>query len=154
MYSQKRNCAASVPISAFMCLWAVYIPRQVQLLSCSRLGRPIMGIYKRSQKHECRNCDWGRAIPFLGIFVSNFRYCIFAVWRCWQIYCRHHRDVTMWRPPMSSTTAVNLPPVSTRPGGPLATGVVFSPVVHLELWLSARIFEQNSIGVWGKMIQE
>ncbi len=31
------------------------------------------------QKHECRNSDCGRAIPFLGIYVSNFRYCIFAV---------------------------------------------------------------------------
>jgi hypothetical protein len=30
----------------------------------------------RSQKHECRN--WG-AVPFLGIFVSNFRYSVFAV---------------------------------------------------------------------------
>ncbi len=34
----------------------------------------------RLQTHECGNWDWGRAIPFLGIFVSNFRYCVFAVW--------------------------------------------------------------------------
>jgi hypothetical protein len=27
----------------------------------------------RSQSHECGNSDCGRAIPFLGIFVSNFR---------------------------------------------------------------------------------
>ncbi len=32
-----------------------------------------------SQTHECGNWDCGRAIPFLGIFVSNFRYWFFAV---------------------------------------------------------------------------
>jgi hypothetical protein len=34
----------------------------------------------RSQKHECRKWDWGRAVSFLGIVVSNFRYTVFAVW--------------------------------------------------------------------------
>ncbi len=33
----------------------------------------------RTQKHENRNWDYGRAVPFLGIYVSNFRYSIFAV---------------------------------------------------------------------------
>ncbi len=36
----------------------------------------------RSQTHECGNWNWGRAIPFLAIFVSNFRYCVFAVHLC------------------------------------------------------------------------
>ncbi len=34
----------------------------------------------RSQTHECGNWDWGPDIPFLGIFVSNFRHFVFAVW--------------------------------------------------------------------------
>ncbi len=33
-----------------------------------------------SQAHECGNWDWGRTIHFLGKFVSNFWYCVFAVW--------------------------------------------------------------------------
>ncbi len=51
--------------------------------SCSRIRRPIRGIYlslTTSQKHEFRNWDCSRAVPFLVIFVLNFRYCAFAVW--------------------------------------------------------------------------
>jgi hypothetical protein len=39
-------------------------------------------ISNRSQKHECNECrnwDRGRAVSFLGIFVSSFRYNAFAV---------------------------------------------------------------------------
>jgi hypothetical protein len=34
----------------------------------------------RSQTHECGNWDCGRIIPFLGIFISNIWYWLFAVY--------------------------------------------------------------------------
>jgi hypothetical protein len=52
----------------------MYSPRICPHISCSRIGSSIMGIYSinRSETHECGNCNCGREIPFLEIFVSNF----------------------------------------------------------------------------------
>ncbi len=82
MYSFSGNCAASVPISTFMCLWMIDIfPGSVHkfFLQQNRQTDLANMHIDRSQTHEYGNRDWGCTIPFLGIFVSNFRYCVFAV---------------------------------------------------------------------------
>ncbi len=47
-----------------------------EILSMSA-GRPL-GQGVCPPLHECGNWDWGRAIPFLGTFVSNFVFGVFA----------------------------------------------------------------------------
>ncbi len=47
MHSFSGNCAASAPISTFMCLRAIYIfPWSVHIFGCCKIDRPILEIYK------------------------------------------------------------------------------------------------------------
>jgi hypothetical protein len=48
--------------------------------------RPILEYIIRSQKHECRNSEQGRAVSFLGIFVYNFSNSVFVVWLHTTVY--------------------------------------------------------------------
>jgi hypothetical protein len=78
IHSQKRNCAATVPILTFMFLCAMYIfPRLVCIFCCRKIGGPIVEIYNGSQTHECINWDSGRAVLFLGIHKSKFLCSVF-----------------------------------------------------------------------------
>jgi hypothetical protein len=88
IYSFSGNCVvsvpistASIPISTFMCPWSIYIfPRSVHVFPAAEKADRSWEYINRSQTHECGNWDFGQAIPFLGIFVSNFRYWFFAMW--------------------------------------------------------------------------
>ncbi len=46
-YSFFGNCVTSVPISTFMCLWAIYLVLgSVHIYCCSKIDGPILKIYK------------------------------------------------------------------------------------------------------------
>ncbi len=80
-YSQKSNCAATVPISTFMYLWSIYIfPWSICLLCCRKYVDRSWENINRSQTHECGNWDWGRAIPRKGIHKWDFRCSV--GWNC------------------------------------------------------------------------
>jgi hypothetical protein len=85
MYSQKRNCAALVPISTVMCLWAIYIfPQSVHLFFYMQTDCGKIYI-----AHRNMNVGIGTmtvAVPFLGIYVSNFRCSIFAFFFSLDVY--------------------------------------------------------------------
>ncbi len=69
MYSFSGNIAASAPISKLMCLWAIYIvPGSVY----SRLGRPIVGIYKSLKDAWSGNWDWDPIFLFWEYLFLNF----------------------------------------------------------------------------------
>ncbi len=128
IYSQKRDCAAIVPIPTFMFVCASYIfPQSFSKFCCSKIGGPLMGIYiNRSQTKECGN----RAIPFLGIhkskFLSSVVFAFFSPWfweeSFWRVRAVSRpashpgsRAATFWGPRPAVPATPGSPPLGCPP---------------------------------------
>ena len=81
MYLFSGNYWASVPISKIhVSASDVYSQdRSTYFLQQNIQADQSWEYINRSLTHECGNWDCGHAIPFLRIFVSNFRYWFFAM---------------------------------------------------------------------------
>ena len=69
-----ESCGLSPNFHIHVSVSYLYITRIGPHISCSRIGRSVVRILYINHSHTCEfeNLDCGRAIPFLGIFVSNF----------------------------------------------------------------------------------
>ncbi len=98
IYCFSGNCAASVPISTFMCLWTIYIfPGSVYKKDSTYFLQQKRETHRgniyviRSQTYECGNWDWDPDIPFLEIFVSK-KFSAFCLCSAWHLqYCTNNR---------------------------------------------------------------
>jgi hypothetical protein len=79
MYSQKFARPQSQFPHSCVCARFIYSHVRPTYFPAAEYEDQSEEYINRSQKHECRNWDCSRAVPFLGIFASNFQSCVFAV---------------------------------------------------------------------------
>jgi hypothetical protein len=73
----EKEYIKGIFVALYVSVSDLYIPGISPHISCSEIDRSC-GNINRSQTHEFEN--WGCGIaPFLGIFVSNFRYWFLTV---------------------------------------------------------------------------
>jgi hypothetical protein len=76
-YFQISILMVCLPIPTLIYLRDIYIfPQSVCLFAAANYVDQSWEYINRSQTHECRNWDCGRAIPFLGIHKLDFPYSV------------------------------------------------------------------------------
>ncbi len=89
-YFQIRNIMFCLPISTLTLynLWeiyCIYFQNWSVSIAAAKYVNQSCEYINSPQTHECRNWDWGRAIPFPGIHKWDFRYSavVFSLLRAW-----------------------------------------------------------------------
>jgi hypothetical protein len=97
-YSFSGNCAASVPISTFMCLRAIYIvPGSVHIFPPAEKADPSWEYIIRSQTHECGNWDCMRPRYFFsGNICFNFSAFCFCSALCRSVGMGRGEEMESW----------------------------------------------------------
>ncbi len=159
---EKELHGLSVPVSTFMCLWAIYIfPRLVCLLCCRKICGPILGICKSLTDTWIRKFGLRpRAIPLLGIHNGIPLQCIrkhpsaFIIMSSIRVsppsfgrYCTLQEKETCWRslnPPFSPPPAQAFPWPSYPP--PLSRPWLGrEPLFFYIIFLLHRIYNLNKL---------
>ncbi len=83
IYSQKNNCAASVPISTFICLWEIYIyiPRIGLHIFLQQNRQTDDGNIQVAHRHMNVEIGTEAGNSFYRNKCFEFRHCVFAGWR-------------------------------------------------------------------------
>ncbi len=78
VFPQKEQRGLSPNFHIHVSVSHLYIPRIGQpIFPAAEYADRLWEYTIRTQKHECRIWDCGRAVPVLGIYVSNFLYSVF-----------------------------------------------------------------------------
>ncbi len=75
----------------------LYIPRIGPHISCSRIGRSVMGIYIAHRHRNVKIRTVAAQILFWEYLFSNFRYWFFTVWKRW-LKVEHFRMMMFFSP--------------------------------------------------------
>ncbi len=146
MYSQKRNFAASVPISKNSCVCERFIYPQdcSTYFPAAEYSDRSRECTECSQTHECGNWYWGCAIPFLGAYL-------FRIFGIVPVQCTKPTSLSQTLP-LALGTAI--PPNSK--GGHLHFCIWHPSLVpeHTGIELGLHIPVPNCLQHWPKKLYE